>query len=351
MSVYFSEKFKSLRQTKNLTQEQIADIFNVSPQSVSRWETGANYPDIELLPHLAIFFKVTVDELLGTQEILGEEKAKEYVKDIRNLLNSGKVYDAIELARKAVKEYPVNDSLQFLLFEALCTVCSDKMPEFEENIAKFKDEILKIGERVKWKFDIIRQLSKWGMKEEAKKLVYTLPDNAYETQDMTMRFVLEGEELINDFRLRIVRFAIMLSDFISGYANAADLDILQKIECRKAVLLIESLPSKVAGSTWVDTAARAHQNIDVAELYCEAVDIENALDYVEKGTQDAMQHIEIIYKTNKDGSNYLPRTTKRNLPWVLWEDHLLKPQFDIIRNEERFIKCLELLKANSRELK
>jgi len=61
----------------------------VSPQSVSRWETGANYPDIELLPHIALFFKVTVDELLGTVIIAGEEKAKKYTTDISNLLNSG----------------------------------------------------------------------------------------------------------------------------------------------------------------------------------------------------------------------------------------------------------------------
>ncbi|MDD4773568.1 MAG: helix-turn-helix transcriptional regulator, partial [Eubacteriales bacterium] len=101
MAIYFSEKFKQLRKDKDLTQDQIAGIFHISPQAVSRWETGATYPDIEILPHLAIFFKVTVDELLGTEKIRGEEKAKEYIRDIRNLLNSGKIYDAIELARKA----------------------------------------------------------------------------------------------------------------------------------------------------------------------------------------------------------------------------------------------------------
>lgn len=50
----------------------LQNIFHVSPQSVSRWEMGVNYPDVEVLPHMAIFFKVTVDELLGTEAILGE---------------------------------------------------------------------------------------------------------------------------------------------------------------------------------------------------------------------------------------------------------------------------------------
>ena len=78
MSIVFCQKLKELRKKQDLTQEQIADIFHVSPQSVSRWETGANYPDIEMLPHIAIYFKVTVDELLGTEAILGEERAAEY---------------------------------------------------------------------------------------------------------------------------------------------------------------------------------------------------------------------------------------------------------------------------------
>jgi len=65
MAIYFSEKFKNLRKSRSLTQEQIADILHVSPQTVSRWETGATSPDIELLPLLSDLFSVTVDDLLG----------------------------------------------------------------------------------------------------------------------------------------------------------------------------------------------------------------------------------------------------------------------------------------------
>ena len=82
----------------------------------------------------------------------------------------------------------------------------------------------------------------------------------------------------------------------------------------------------------------------------EASDGASALDYVEKATQDAMLHVEQIYETTGSGSNYYPHATPRNLPWVFWEDHLSKPLFDIIRSDERFVKCFEQLKANSREL-
>lgn len=362
MSIYFSEKFKQLRKKFDLTQEQIADIFHVSPQSVSRWETGANYPDVEILPHMAILFKITIDELLGTEAILGEEKAAEYIKDIRNLLNAGKLYDAIDTARNAVKEYPMNYHLQGHLLQALSAVYSCESPESKENTEKLKNEIITIGERIihyctdqdtsLWaKWQLFNQYVKWGMKEEAKKIVYSLPSEAYYTQDLTLGYVLEGEEWLQNQKLRIIRFTIMLCDLIGAYANKADLDALQKIECLKAIAQIKNLTKPIHGDEGGTHIENAFQNICIAELYCEAGDTENALSYVEKATQDSMVHMDMMDKTNEDGSNYFAWSTPRNLCWILWEDHLMKSQFDMIRSDERFIKCFELLKSNSRELK
>ena len=46
----FSEIFKALRKDKQITQEQAAEVFGVSPQAISRWENASSYPDITLLP-------------------------------------------------------------------------------------------------------------------------------------------------------------------------------------------------------------------------------------------------------------------------------------------------------------
>ena len=45
-----------------MTQSQLADVFNVSEQAISRWENGNTYPDITLLPAIADYFHVTIDE-------------------------------------------------------------------------------------------------------------------------------------------------------------------------------------------------------------------------------------------------------------------------------------------------
>jgi len=104
-------------------------------------------------------------------------------------------------------------------------------------------------------------------------------------------------------------------------------------------------------SSLVNHIDRAFHNICIAELYCEAGDGENAINYVEKATQDAMHHIDVMDQTDENGNNYFPWPTQRNLCWILWEDYLMKPQFDIIRKDERFIKCFDLIKSHSKELK
>lgn len=69
-----------LRLTRTATQERLAKELNVSPQAVSKWENDINYPDISLLPDLARFLGVSVDELLSgasasTQETAAQENA------------------------------------------------------------------------------------------------------------------------------------------------------------------------------------------------------------------------------------------------------------------------------------
>ena len=72
----FKDKIKKLRKEKDMTQEQLAEYMGVSPQAVSRWETGSTYPDIFALPLLAELFGITVDGLLGVDE---KEKQKDIV--------------------------------------------------------------------------------------------------------------------------------------------------------------------------------------------------------------------------------------------------------------------------------
>lgn len=58
-------KIKMLRKNKGMTQEMLADVLSVSSQSVSKWENNLSLPDVELLPMIARFFGITMDELFS----------------------------------------------------------------------------------------------------------------------------------------------------------------------------------------------------------------------------------------------------------------------------------------------
>ena len=84
MNIKISENIKRLRKTKKITQEGLAEIFNVTPAAVSKWENNETYPDITLLFPLSHFFGVSIDELMGYDYMLIEEEVKKIKEEIHN---------------------------------------------------------------------------------------------------------------------------------------------------------------------------------------------------------------------------------------------------------------------------
>jgi transcriptional regulator with XRE-family HTH domain len=70
---------KQLRTEKNLTQEQLAESLNVSRRTVSRWETGFNLPDLDILVIMSDFYQVDLRELLDGER--RNERMDEELKD------------------------------------------------------------------------------------------------------------------------------------------------------------------------------------------------------------------------------------------------------------------------------
>ena len=65
MNLKLGEKIKQLRLRDGRRQEDLATALCVSPQAISRWEANGGYPDMELIPAIANYFHVSIDELFG----------------------------------------------------------------------------------------------------------------------------------------------------------------------------------------------------------------------------------------------------------------------------------------------
>ena len=72
------KKIKALRIEKGITQETLAAALNISSQAISKWETNAAEPDIQMLPALSIYFGVTIDELFS----LTDESMMERIENV-----------------------------------------------------------------------------------------------------------------------------------------------------------------------------------------------------------------------------------------------------------------------------
>ena len=90
------EFLKHLRKDKGLTQEQLAEHFYVSSRTVSRWETGSNMPDVEMLIELADFYDVDIREIID-----GERKSENMDNQTKDTLKKVAEYAAEE--KKKIK--------------------------------------------------------------------------------------------------------------------------------------------------------------------------------------------------------------------------------------------------------
>ncbi|APH24035.1 transcriptional regulator [Clostridium botulinum] len=146
------------RKEKGITQEQLANYIGVSKASVSKWESGSSYPDIVLLPELATYFNISVDELLGYSPQLTKEDIKKIYSKLSHEFAVKPFDEAMEQCNKLIKKYyscfPFllsiiqlllnysnlikNDAIKKEIFQQ-CILLSRRIKEESENISYIKN--------------------------------------------------------------------------------------------------------------------------------------------------------------------------------------------------------------------
>ncbi len=94
-----------MRKKKGITQEQLADYIGVSKASVSKWESGLCYPDILLLPELASYFNISVDELLGYSPQLTKKDIKKIYNKLSHEFTVKSFDEVLDKCGKLIKKY------------------------------------------------------------------------------------------------------------------------------------------------------------------------------------------------------------------------------------------------------
>jgi len=224
MKLQIGENIRSLRKEKGITQEKLAELLGVTSQAVSRWESGAGYPDMDQLPGLASLFEVSMDTLLGYDGTV--EKQNRLVLEISAMIARGERGEGIRRAGEALEMYPDNPALALMLATVLFS--TEANTEDLERVVCLCRRVIsaavgsdpeKILMMLAAKNLLIPALVRLDRREEAKNEARLLPGMTM-TRDYIMPLVLSGTEKKKFLLEGLPLFVITINNvYLNGYAH------------------------------------------------------------------------------------------------------------------------------------
>lgn len=119
MQIKIGNKIKELRYRDGRRQEDLANALGVTCQAVSRWEANGGYPDMEIIPAIANYFNVSIDELFGYSKDR-EEKLRSILEKAEKAINEqDDMTECVEMLRSAAEEFPSEPQILINLGYAL----------------------------------------------------------------------------------------------------------------------------------------------------------------------------------------------------------------------------------------
>lgn len=362
MKLNIGETIKRMRKEKEITQEEFSQVLGVSCQSVSRWENGLCYPDIELVPTIASFFGVSTDKLMGVDEITEMENVEKYLERFQLSISRGEIDECIAVAREGVGEYPNNYILLDKLMYALFVAGDDdgNIPEWKENMERYDSEITALGEKImKYCPDQSIRLAATarlafnhclhGRKEIGRKIYETLP-SMENCRELQIWWALKKEEKLSFLRNAIMKSYESLRTFIWLLADAdvvdneTELIVLKKVFELEKLILDGNRPNNNWGTTWL--------NFDIAKRYALLKDYDNMYKHLHLAVDEAK-----AFDNRPDEQRYsavlvgeiIERKTDfetadtRTLCEILRDKWMIHDEFDSVRDTDKFKAIIKKL--------
>lgn len=363
MKLSIGENIKLFRKAKDITQEQLAEMLNVSSQSVSRWELGICYPDMEFLPMLAEIFEITVDKLLGVDNIAEKKKVDEYLNRFQVAINQGKIDECISIAREGVAEYPNNYALLNKLMYALFVSGDDtgNISNWKENMENYDAEITSLGERImkycpdqNIRLEAISRLAfnhcEQGRKEIGKQIYEMLPPMIL-CRENQMWWSLEEDEKTSFLQKQIKKSYNMLYDFIWLLATCGKLSPTNSLSViNKAEELTNLITDEKQYN--IDSWGNSRIHYDKAKLYSKIGCKKSVYEQLELAARKAID-FDNRPETEEYNSLLLGNVTEKRIDFetadtrpltkIMRDKWLSDNAFDSIRNTPEFEKIISML--------
>ncbi len=359
MEIIIKDKLKELRKEKNITQEQLANHLGISQQSVGKWERGEGYPDITMLPTIALYFGITLDELMGIDEARVNEALEKYKTESAILQNLGEQQKDLDLWQRAYKELPQNENVKSHYMSAMWAVWFDNTtenPSMSDDIIKLGLNLIDTTTDISIRNNAIQLLcftyNHLGDTENAKKYA-NMAGSYWVTCNEMLINILTGEELVTHCQHNITSLIDLINSNTFVLRREGKYTALEKIH------ILEFCNNMFKGifenGDYGFYSCRLAQNHrDIAYEYAlmnNADECLNALDEVVKyavmrDTQPDFKHTSLMvnrleHENAASSKNYTYNECARYLKCLQHET------YDFVRDNSRFIKIIEELKKHA----
>jgi len=214
MELNIGSRIRSLRRKKNISQEVLAQYLGVSFQAVSKWESGATMPDITLIPAIASFFEVSIDELFDYNYY---ETEKKVWKITAEAVPYRGVDDAKseEILREGLKKYPGNELLLNNLLYCI------PVPERSDEVIAICTSLIEGTKNDEVRYDACRILAETyyalGEYSLVKGAIEKIPEIYFTKLELAARF-LKGEDRFRAANIQKALSAGSLMDMLECLA-------------------------------------------------------------------------------------------------------------------------------------
>ena len=185
-----NEIIREKRKALSLTQEQVAEFLGVSTPAVNKWEKGATYPDITLLPALARLLKTDLNTLLSFHDDLTDREIAQFVDGLDETVQEQGYDAAFQKAIHKIQEYPTCERLLYsaiLYLEGALTLYNVSAPaQYQERYEPFYQRLAKSDSpeiRDTATSMLISYARNRGDFSKAEELIHTLPFSTIDREE------------------------------------------------------------------------------------------------------------------------------------------------------------------------
>ena len=360
MKLNLCENIKKLRLEKGLTQEELAEIFGVSAQAVSRWENRGCYPDMELMPAISRFFGISVDTLMGANEGYEKEKVEVYKRSFKEAISVGDIYKCIDVSREAVSEFPNNyEMLNQLMYSLFLSTDDDgNIPEWKENMEKYDEEIVKLGERImkycpdsRFRLEATERLAfhhcEMGRKKIGRAIYETLPSRAF-CKEGCIWWALEENEKLPHLRKDVQHHYELLTNQLWRMLSRNELS--NDVSVKICEILEELL--RLFDDSIIKDWSQARILCDISKPYFKIGNLKKGFELLKKAAEFASKFDKrpinarfnhFLFGEINVNRNDFETDDSRQLREIMREKWLDDSVFDSIRNTDEYKVIISLL--------